>query len=125
LQALRKKVPAKVFLGKSGNSSRLTAHSLDEDVVRRELTNDDISKLRELASEIKGKNVLVLNEDLEVVKNVSVMRLGSVNAKDAFVLMVSEAGGTVVQAAEKFKSKAVAAKTFGKIPETNIRLVSL
>jgi len=130
LQALRKKVPAKVFLGKSnttaGRSSRpVVASAPVEDIVRRELTDDDISKLRELASEIKGKNVLVLNEDLEIVKNVSVMRVGSVDAKDAFVLMVSEAGGTVVQAAEKFKSKAVAAKTFGKVPETSVKLVSL
>ena len=127
LQALRKKVPAKVFLGKSTTrSSRPVVTSAPvEDVVRRELTDDDISKLRELASEIKGKNVLVLNEDLEVVKNVSVMRLGTVDAKDAFVLMVSSAAGTVVQAAERMKSKAVAAKTFGKVPETSVRLVSL
>ncbi len=127
LQALRKKVPAKVFLGKSTTrSSRPVVTSAPvEDVVRRELTDDDISKLRELASEIKGKNVLVLNEDLEVVKNVSVMRLGTVDAKDAFVLMVSSAAGTVVQAAERMKSRAVAAKTFGKVPETSVRLVSL
>ena len=127
LQALRKKVPAKVFLGKSTTrSSRPVVTSAPvEDVVRRELTDDDISKLRELASEIKGKNVLVLNENLEVVKNVSVMRLGTVDAKDAFVLMVSSAAGTVVQAAERMKSRAVAAKTFGKVPETSVRLVSL
>ena len=122
LQALRKKVPAKVFLGKSARSSK---SSDAEDIVRRELTDDDVSKLRELVSEIKGRNVLVLNEDLEVVKNVSVMRLGTVDAKDAFVLMVSSAGGTIVQAAERFGSKAVAAKTFGKVPETSVRLVSL
>ena len=125
LQALRKKVPAKVFLGKSARSSRPVASKVDEDIVRRELTDDDVSKLRELVSEIKGRNVLVLNEDLEVVKNVSVMRLGTVDAKDAFVLMVSSAGGTIVQAAERFGSKAVAAKTFGKVPETSVRLVSL
>ena len=128
LQALRKKVPAKVFLGgkSTARSSRPAVTSAPvEDVVRRELTDDDISKLREISSEIKGKNVLVLNEDLEVVKNVSVMRLGTVDAKDAFVLMVSSAAGTVVQAAERLQSKAVAAKTFGKVPETSIRLVSL
>ena len=132
LQALRKKVPAAVFLRQIGGSSRGRAPSRVEkteesvaDIERRELTDDDISKLRELASEIKGKNVLVVNDDLEIVKNVSVMRLGSIDAKDAFVLMVSAAAGTVVQAAEKLSSKAVAANTFGKIPETSIRLVSL
>lgn len=132
LQALRKKLPAEAFLRQLGGHSRGRAPSrfvktevVVEDIARRELTDDDISKLRELASDIKGKNVLVINEDLEIVKNVSVMRLGSVDAKDAFVLMVSAAAGTVVQAAEKLKSKAVAAKTFGKIPATDVKLVSL
>jgi DNA primase len=126
LQALRKKMPAKVFLRKTesaGSSSREPVVS--EDIQRRELTNDDISKLRELASEIKGKNILVVNDKLEVVKNVSITRIDSVNPKDAFVLVVSNASGNVVEAAEKLKSKAVAANTFGKISDTNVNLVSL
>ena len=106
-------------------SRRVATSAPAEEIVRRELTDDDISKLRNLSSEIKGKNVLIVNEDLEVVKNVSVLRLGSVDAKDAFVLMVAEATGVVVQAAERLQSKAVAAKTFGKIPETTIKIVSL
>ena len=134
LQALRKKVPAKVFLDKYSNSqSSPERHSYKpryeaepvEDIVRRELTDDDISKLRELVSEIKGKNVLALNDDLEIIKNVSASRLSSVNAKDAFVLMTSVATGSVIEAAEKLKSKAVAAKTFGKNLNTKIQLVSL
>jgi len=132
LQALRKKVPAKVFLGKSNDRPQ---RSFDRkparveepvaDVARRELDNNDISKLRELSSEIKGRNVLVLNEDLEIVKNVPASKLGSVNAKDAFVLMVGTATGSVIQGAERLKSKAVAAKTFGKTFDTDIKLVSL
>jgi len=89
------------------------------------LTNDDISKLRELAEDIKGKNVLVVNDNLEIVKNISAMKLGSVDAKDAFVLMVANATSSVVESAEKLKSKAVAAHTFGKLSETNVQLVSL
>jgi len=129
LQALRKKVPAKVFLnsgtGKLQDKKPKSEVESVEEISRREITNDDISKLRELASEIKGKNVLVLNEDLEVVKNISALRLNSVNPKDAFVLMVSTATGLIVQAAERLKSKAVAAKSFGKNTETNIKLISL
>lgn len=128
LQALRKKVPAKVFLGaRSSNVQRPTSNvgSSVEIPERRELKDDDISKLRELASEIKGRNVLVVNEDLDVVKNVSVLRLGAIDAKDAFVLVVDKAGGAVVEAAERMGSRAVAAKTFGKIPETDVQLVSL
>ena len=129
LQALRKKLPAKVFLNKNSKSSfsRKTEYKAEpvEKIIRRELTDADISKLREFTSEIKGKNVLVLNEDLEIVKNVSALRLGSVNVKDAFVLMVSVATGLIIQAAEKLKSRAIAAKTFGKGFETSVQLVSL
>ncbi|MDH3324327.1 MAG: DNA primase DnaG [Candidatus Peregrinibacteria bacterium] len=132
LQALRKKVPAKVFLSRSNSDSRRSSAKrvpakveFVEDIERRNLSDDDISKLRELSSEIKGKNVLVVNDNLEIVKNISASRLNSVDMKDAFVLMVSVASGSVVQAAENLKSKAVAAKTFGKIPETAIQLISL
>jgi len=131
LQALRKKMPAAVFLRQIGSSSRRPTERkpvMEEPTVaieRRELTDDDISKLRELASEVKGKNVLVVNDNLEIVKNVSAMRLGSVRAEDAFVLVVSAASSAVIQAAEKMSSKAVAAHTFGKVPETSVKLVSL
>ena len=122
LQALRKKVPAKVFLGKSGSSF---SGSVSEPVVRRDLSDADISKLRKLASDIKGRNILVVNEDLEIVKNVSASRLGAVDAKDAFVLMVASATGAVVEAAERLGSRAVAAKTFGKVASNKIQLISL
>ncbi len=132
LQALRKKVPAKVFLKKSDSSARKFSNrrsnfveESSEPIERRNLSDDDISKLRDIASEIKGKNVLVINDDLEIVKNISASRLNSVNAKDAFVLMASIASETVVQSAEKLQSKAIAAKTFGKISNTDIQLVSL
>ena len=59
------------------------------------------------------------------MKNISMLRLVSVDAKDAFVLIVLDATGVVVQAAERLQSKAVAAKTFGKIGETSVQLVSL
>jgi len=131
LQALRKRVPARVFLGRSNDQPQ---RSFDrnsrreepvQDIIRRELNNSDIAKLRGYTSEIKGRNVLVLNEDLEIVKNVPSSKLSSVNAKDAFVLMAGIATESVIQSAEKLKSKAVAAKTFGKIPETSVKLISL
>jgi DNA primase len=129
LQALRKKVPAAVFLrgNSSGSANNYSNRKVESEmeVSRRELTDEDISKLRVLSGEIKGKNVLVVNEDMQAVKNVSVLRLGSIDAKDAFVLMASEATGVVVQSAERLGSKAVAAKSFGKIGETKVRLVSL
>ncbi|MFH0711934.1 MAG: DNA primase DnaG [archaeon] len=125
LQALRKKVPANVFLNKSDSGlSRAVVESSDK-VVRRNLGDDDIAKLREIASEIKGRNVLVVNEDLEVVKNISVSRLDSVDARDAFVLMVLSATDVVIEVAEKLGSRAVAAKTFGKVSSDSVQLISL
>jgi len=125
LQALRKKVPARVFLNKSDSGLSKPVSAPVEKVVRKNLTDGDIAKLRGLASEIKGRNVLVVNEDFEVVKNVSASRLSSVDAKDAYVLMVSIATGVVVEAAERLGSKAVAANTFGKVASESIQLISL
>jgi len=126
MQALRKKVPAKVFLGRNGSGFKTIRGDVPaEDVNRRELTNDDISKLREFVDDIKGKNVLVLNEELEIVKNVSVSRLNSLDPENAFVLMVSAANSSVIKAAEKLKARAVAAKTFDKGLISEVQLISL
>ena len=133
LQALRKKVPAKIFLNKiesdrdSGKPTykRESNFSNASEVSRREINDSDISALRDLVSEIKGKNVLVVNDDLEVVKNVSAFRLNTVDPKDAFVLMADTVTGPIVKAAEELKSKAIAAKTFGKGFDTDVQLISL
>lgn len=126
LQALRKKVPAAVFL-KSGAGALATAENKAavSGIARRELKSEDVLKLRDLSSEIKGKNVLVINDDMEVVKNVSALRLNSVDPKDAFVLMAGEASNTVIKAAENLGARAVAAKTFGKTTDANVEFVSL
>ena len=125
LQALRKKVPAKEFLNSVGGSRDSVVADSGDRFERRELKGDDVLRLRDLAADIKGRNVLVVNDELEVVKNVSVLRLDSIDAKDAFVLIVEKAGEAVIQAAEKLNSRAVAAKTFGRIPDTDVELVSL
>ena len=125
LQALRKKVSANVFLGKSGSGLSKPVVKLADKVNRRNLSDKDVIKLRELASDIKGRNVLVVNEDLEVVKNVSTSRLNSIDKNDAFVLMVASATSVVIEAAERLDSKAVAAKTFGKVSSDSIQLISL
>jgi DNA primase len=136
LQALRKKVPADVFLKQSSRDFRnrngrksYSKHSESsepiEPIERRNITDDDISSLRELASELKGKNILVLNDSLEIVQNVPSSRLDSVNSRDAFILMLSTATSSTIKSAEKLSVKAIAAKTFNKVAETTIDLISL
>ncbi len=124
-QALRKKVPARVFLNKSDSGLNKSIGVSVEKVARRNLSDDDLDKLRKLAFEIKGRNVLVVNDDFEIVKNISVSRLNNVDSEDAFVLMVASATGAVVEAAERLGSKAVAAKTFGKVSSNSVQLISL
>lgn len=132
LQALRKKVPASVFLSKLNYNSNKYDNKKSQigkasvgNIIRRELNNSDISKLKELSSEIKGRNVLVLNKDLEIIKNIPASRIGSIDAENAFVLMSSNATESLIQLAEKLHSKAVAAKTFDKSSSTNVQLISL
>jgi len=133
LQCLRKKVAAEVFLKQSSKDSRpkngrRTTASISkssEPIERRNITDSDISNLRELASELKGKNILVLNDALEIVQNVPSSRLDSVNARDAFILMLSTATASTIKSAEKLQVKAIAAKTFNKVSETAIDLISL
>ena len=129
LQTLRKKVSAVEFLKGSSRGKKSfensSVGSSEKKFSRRELKDSDVSKLRNLSGELKGRNVLVLNEDLEVIQNVPSSRLSSLATKDAFILMVLNATGPVISGAEKLGSRAVAAKTFVKIPETNVELISL
>ncbi len=130
LQALRKKIPAEEFFKKfyeppRKRFERTKDRNSFETTERRKLSEDNVAKLRDLAEELKGKNVLVLNDRLEIVQNIPSSRLSSVNPKDAYVLLVSTATNSLIESAEKLKSKAVAAKNFGKISDTNIELISL
>jgi DNA primase len=126
LQALRKRIPAREFFKKSDDLSRRTEIKSESVAVeRKKLTESDISKLRELSSELKGKNVLVLNEKLEIVQNVPSSRLGGIDSREAYVLMITIATESIIESAEKLGSRAVAAKSFGKVPNTNIELISL
>ncbi|MBT3577776.1 DNA primase [archaeon] len=135
LQALRKKVPKLDFFKRSSGRSqrsygrserpRRVEETPAENIERRALTDDDRAKLRELESEIKGRNVLVLDENLDIFQNVPASRLGSLKTDKAFILMAGNATGTIIHGAEKLQAKAVAAKTFGKVPETDVELISL
>lgn len=93
---------------------------------KREFTKQDREKLRSMSGEIKGKNVLVLNSNLEIIKNVPASKLNFMKIDDAFALMTSSANAGIIVSAENLGARAVAAKSFGKVPETsNVELVSI
>jgi len=124
LQALRKKVSSEEFLKKL--SSSFYRKDDKKKTEKRSLNDSDILKLRELSSEIKGRNILVINENLEVVSNIPNSKVSTINPKDAYVLMVSNATKSIIESAEKLGSKAVAAKAFNKFDgRTSVELVSL
>ena len=91
------------------------------------LGNDDKKKLKELSSEVRGKNVLVLNEKLEVIRNVPMSRLDSLRLDEpVFVLITSMASNMVIDGAKALGAKYVAAESFGKIDSNEgIELVSI
>ena len=120
LQALRKKVTCEEYLKNFKESSN------EGLIQRRAITNEDKKKIRELGSEIKGKNVLILDENLSVIRNIPISRLSSTRTKDAFILVTSSVTTNIISFAENLNAKAIAAKTFGRIPQdTNIEFISI
>lgn len=91
------------------------------------LSSEDKKKLSNIASEIRGKNVLVLNESLDIVRNVPVSKLDFLRLEEPiWVLLTSLASSGVIEGAQKLGARYVAAQSFGKIDNNDgIELVSI
>jgi len=91
------------------------------------LSSNDKAKLKDLSSEIRGKNVLVLDEKLEIVRNVPISKLDYLRLdSQVWVLLTSLANNAVVEGAQRLGAKYVAAQSFGKVDSLNgIELVSI
>ncbi len=126
-QALRKKVSVKEFL-KSTKNFGIYGYGKDEKIERskKKLKKEDKEKLRELMEEVRGRNVLVLDEDLNVIRNVPASRLGFLRVpKPVYALVTNIATNSIVDSAVKLGAKYVAAKSFGNVETKGIELVSL
>ena len=129
--ALRKKVPAKEFLGLSSSSS--ASAPVQKTRSDKKLSAEDKKVLKELYSEIRGniknyklKNVLVLGEDLKVLRNISPSKLDFLEVESQpWIVMASAASAVMVREAEKLGASYVAAKTFGNVGESSVELVSI
>jgi DNA primase len=129
-QALRKKVKKDFFFKSSADTKpqkrfERKPEAIEEEIKKREVTDNDIDSLRDLTDDIKGRNILVLDQDLKIIQNIPSSRLGTLRTRNAFILMVDTATPTIVNAAKKLRAKAVAAKTFGRISDSEIKLISL
>jgi DNA primase len=91
------------------------------------LGTDDKKKLKELMSEIRGKNVLVLDEKLSILRNVPMSKLAFMRIDEpVWVLLTETASSSVIEGAQKLGARYVAAQAFGKIDSTEgVELVSL
>jgi DNA primase len=91
------------------------------------LSAEDKKKIRDLSSEIRGKNVLVLGESLEILRNVPMSKLDYLRLEEpVWVLLTSFAANGIIESAQKLGAKYVAAQSFGKIDNANgIELVSI
>ncbi len=115
-QALRKKVSPEEFFKKHEIPS--------EKQFTKELTKEEKASLNDFEDKLKSRNVLALNEDLEVIKDIPMSKLSSLREKP-FVLMTNKATKNLISNAEKLGAKYFAAKSFGRIDSTNIELISL
>jgi len=91
------------------------------------LSADDKKKLKVLSSEVRGKNVLVLSESLEVLRNVPVSKLDYLRLEESiWVLLTEFASSAVIEGAQKLGARYVAAQSFGRIDNSEgIELVSI
>jgi len=138
-QALRKRVKPEEFLRESRTFERNERPRLQRTEQRTEpnkpvvkksekiITKSDKELLREMDSEIKSKNVLVIGENLEILRNVPASKLSFMKLSEpVWVLMTSIVTRSVIEGAEALGAKYVAAKSFGKLePTDNIELISL
>jgi len=131
LMALRKKISVEDFLSreKSWNNHRNFKEETKTESEKKELTDSDKDKLREISEKNSGsKKAIFLDKNLEEIKKVSTKTIsGALNRvrKKPFVIVVD---GTVnsgmIKSAEESGCKAIVAKNF-TTADTNIELLSL
>jgi DNA primase len=91
------------------------------------LGTDDRKKLKELMSELRGKNVLVLDENLEVLRNLPMSKLSFSRIEEpVWVLLTETASSSVIEGAQNLGARYVVAQSFGKIDDIEgVELVSI
>ena len=92
----------------------------------KKLTEKELDKIRGTMDELIGtKGVVLLNENLEIIKKIPLSQLYYLKIRKIYALVVDgTATSTVVKAAEKVDCKHLIARNFA-FTETNIDLVSL
>ncbi len=144
LVSLRKKVKVDEFLEKTGERHKTgrgkyqkprerrteTRERKIETKVRKKtskkLTDAETDKIRKIMDELVGtKGVVLLNNNLEVIKKAPLSQLYNVRFKEVYVIVIDgTATAPIVKAAEKLNCQHLVARNFA-FTETNMDLVSL
>jgi len=127
-QALRKAVSQDEFF----KSSERTRFSEEDEGRERpfrekktELTEEDLEKVRDFAKDLRAREVLVLNHNLDIVRDVPTSKLPYCRAYNVFVIITEHASSSIIEASERLGARYLAAKTFGKTEGTKLELISI
>jgi len=135
LMSLRKKVPVEEYLEKDSRGNRKRSESYHREEPKEktskktDFSEEDKEKLKEFASEVESTgNAIILDDDMEKVKEVSVRGLSNSLRKSNDSVKAIAMDGTVtnstIKSAEEAGCQAIMAKNFAS-SETNMKLFSL
>ena len=122
--ALRKSFTPEEFFKFDRNGGK-RPFFLEKEGTKEELSSEDKDKLREMLDQIHGRNVLVLNQRLEIVRDIPASKLAFSRAYNVLVVIADHASSSVIEGAERLGAKYVAAKTFGRVDNAKVELISL
>jgi DNA primase len=128
--ALRRKVKVDEFFSRQRGPRRSSRFSSSEEkkefkISEKKLSSEDKKKLVELSKNLKG-SAIILGESLGIIKQVSSSRLKNTRLdSQPFVVLVEKVTPGTIEGCEILGVKYLVAKTFGKIVDTKVELVSI
>ena len=126
--SLRKKIPASEFLIRKRRFRKDDAEKEveEKDVEKKEI---DYSKIENHLKQVENTNsVLLLDNKLEIIDKVSIKEIFSALNRfreKVYVIVVDKATPIVINSAEKYRVKNIAARNFAYPKETDVNLISV
>ncbi len=124
--ALRRKIKVDEFFYRQRGPRRSSRFSYsNESSDEKKLNEEDKKKLKDILKTLKG-NAVVFDKDIRVIKELSSSRLGYSRVdSNALGVLIEKVTPKIIGDCEKLGVKYLVAKSFGKIIDTKIELVSI
>lgn len=122
LQALRRKVIPNDFFRET-RRSRFDEE--EQSVSDKVLTKEDKEKLKSFLDDLGDRSALLINSQMEVIREVPLSKLPYFKARDVFVVLTEVANSNAMGSAENLNAKYLAARTFNRVESGRVELVSL